>query len=182
VRRHPQIRVAFAATGRGSVDGAYPGRIDEALLSTVPDLAHAIALVCGPQDMIAGLTALLARMGVPPPQIRFERFDAAVAAASRPSEAAASPRRRAAACFRMRAARSGCDVEIAAGQTLLEAAEGHGLEIPSICRAGVCGTCRTRVLEGDVECTSALIDGDDRRNGYVLACVSSPRSDCVIEV
>ena len=64
---------------------------------------------------------------------------------------------------------------------LLEAAEQSGIDIPSICRAGVCGTCRTRVTEGRVECASGVLDDDDRSNGYVLACVSTALSDCAIE-
>jgi ferredoxin len=73
-------------------------------------------------------------------------------------------------------------VPVARGQTLLEAADASGLEIPSLCRAGVCGTCRTRVVEGDVRCEGGVLDEADRASGYVLACVASPRSDCVIEV
>jgi ferredoxin len=67
------------------------------------------------------------------------------------------------------------------GQTLLDVAESHGLDIPSLCRAGVCGTCRTRVVDGEVDCSSATLDAADREAGYVLACVASPRGDCAIE-
>ena len=34
---------------------------------------------------------------------------------------------------------------------MLEAAEAAGVAIPSLCRAGVCGTCRTRVSDGEVD-------------------------------
>jgi ferredoxin len=81
----------------------------------------------------------------------------------------------------MRCARSATSVTVAPGESILEAAEAGGIGIESLCRAGVCGTCRTRVLEGQVECASALLDDTDRQQGYVLACVSSLRSDCTIE-
>ena len=84
--------------------------------------------------------------------------------------------------FQLRERRSSTSVAVASGQTLLEAADAGGLEIPSLCRAGVCGTCRTRVIEGDVSCDGGVLDDDDRASGYVLACVASPRSNCVIEV
>jgi NADH oxidoreductase Hcr len=161
----------------------HPGRIDEALLRTVSDLTHSIAFICGPQPMIEGTAGLLGSLRVPSRQIRYELFEAAVAASARAREGAwagASPA--AADTFRLTASRSGQQGEIGPGQTLLEAAEQHGIEISSICRAGVCGTCRTRVIEGDVDCTSDLLDEEDRSVGYVLACVASARSDCVLEL
>jgi ferredoxin len=53
--------------------------------------------------------------------------------------------------------------------------------IDSMCRSGVCGTCRTKVLEGDVACDSSALDDRDRQDGFVLACVSHARGDCVVE-
>ena len=82
----------------------------------------------------------------------------------------------------LRCASSGATVPVAPGQTLLEAAEAGGLGIDSVCRSGVCGTCRTHVLDGDVHCESTLLDESDREDGYVLACVTHVHSDCTIEV
>jgi ferredoxin len=82
----------------------------------------------------------------------------------------------------MRCARSSREVPVAAGQSLLDAAEAGGVAIDSLCRAGVCGTCRTRVMEGDVHCESTALDDNDREQGYVLACVARAESDCVVEV
>jgi ferredoxin len=53
--------------------------------------------------------------------------------------------------------------------------------IDSLCRAGVCGTCRTRVIEGDVECDSTALDETDRADGYVLACVARVAGPCAVE-
>ena len=180
-KRGPRLRVTFAVSSGTPPPDVYPGRIDEALLRTVSGLEHSIALICGPQGLIDSTAASLASLGMTPERIRFERFDAAVAASTRAGQPDAAPRHRPEAAFTVRTAPSGREIAIAPGQTLLEAAEQHGLEIPSICRAGVCGTCRTRVLDGDMECASALLDEQDRASGYVLACVTSARSDCVIE-
>ena len=161
----------------------YRGRIDERLIqSAVPDIREAVSMICGPQAMIDGLTAALVGMGVAADQVRSERFEAAVAASAvRPSAAGgAEPESR--ETFQVRERRSARAVPAAPGQTLLDAADAHGLEIPSLCRAGGCGTCRTKVVEGDVSCDGGILDADDRAAGYVLACVASPRSHCVIEV
>ena len=58
------------------------------------------------------------------------------------------------------------------GQTLLEAAEEHGIGIPSSCRQGQCGTCKTKLLAGDVRMDSEEgLDPESRGQGFVLTCV-----------
>ncbi|MGE0814633.1 MAG: 2Fe-2S iron-sulfur cluster-binding protein [Vicinamibacterales bacterium] len=183
-RRHDHLQVCFAATRGDAPPDVYKGRIDERLIqSVVPDVRHAVSLICGPQAMIDGLTAALIGLGVPKDQVRSERFEAAVAAsaAAGAPAPAAGPDASSSETYQIRERRTSKSVPVVSGQTLLEASEAHGLEIPSLCRAGVCGTCRTRVVEGDVSC-GGVLDDDDRAQGYVLACVASPRSNCVIEV
>ncbi len=183
-RRHDDLRLVFAATRGEAPPDVHRGRIDATLLSaTVPELQHAISMICGPQAMIDDLTATLHQLGVPPDQVRSERFEAAVAAsAGRPAAVEQPAPAGGGEAFQMRERRSARTVPVSRGQTLLDAAEANGLDIPSLCRAGVCGTCRTRVLEGDVRCDGGVLDDADRESGYVLACVASPRTDCVIEV
>ncbi len=82
-RRHPQARAFFAVTKGAGGPEFYAGRIDKALVrAAVPDLASAIAMLCGPQPMIDGIRELLASLGMPAAQIRSELFEAAVAAAA----------------------------------------------------------------------------------------------------
>ena len=184
-RRHPQIRIHLASS-RSSVPDIYPGRIDEALIrATVHDVACSVCFICGPPTMIDHTRTLLARLQVPPVQIRFEVFEAAIAAsAARAGEAppVAAPRTGSGLpTHRLTCARSGKTVEVARGQTLLEAAESGGVALESLCRAGICGTCRTRVTEGDVECVSDTLSEDEQAQGIVLACVATTRSSCTID-
>jgi ferredoxin len=138
------------------------------------------------------MRTLLAGLGVPQGQIRYEVFQAAVAASAglRPEDAtgkheegvAVSQRPTRASDHRMVCSRSGKAVPIRAGQTILEAAEDGGVAVDSLCRAGVCGTCRIQVSAGDVECESTTLDDDDRSGGFVLACVSTAKSDCTVNL
>jgi ferredoxin-NADP reductase len=183
-RRHPQLRVQLASTN-GTSSEIYPGRIDAELIRTiVPDIAHSIAFLCGPGPMIDQMKVVLAGLGVPAGQIRHEVFEAAVAASAAQAEqpppaveAVAPPPSR----LSMNCAKTGKTVPVEAGQTLLEAAEAGGVAIEFLCRAGICGTCRTRVVDGDVECTSDALDADERASGIVLACVSHARSNCTVD-
>jgi ferredoxin-NADP reductase len=186
-RRHPQVRMYFAATA-ATRPGIYRGRIDEALLrGAVPDLPHSIACLCGPVPMIEAVRALLTTLGVPAPQVRYEVFQAAVAIANREDhEVALAPGASGptagAPPLDIHFAASGRHAPAQPGQSVLDAAEAAGVEVPSLCRVGVCGTCRVRVTEGHVHCGSAALAADERAQGVVLACVSTISSDCTVQL
>ena len=71
------------------------------------------------------------------------------------------------------------------GETVLAAALRADLTIPYGCRNGACGTCKGRMLEGEVDFgahqPSTLTD-DEKRRGLALFCVARPKTDLVIEV
>jgi CDP-4-dehydro-6-deoxyglucose reductase len=71
------------------------------------------------------------------------------------------------------------------GETVLQAAMRADLTIPYGCRNGACGTCKGRIVEGEVDFgahqPSTLTD-DEKRRGLALFCVAQPKSDLVIEV
>jgi CDP-4-dehydro-6-deoxyglucose reductase len=71
------------------------------------------------------------------------------------------------------------------GDTVLAAAMRAELMIPYGCRNGACGTCKGRILEGEVDFgahqPSTLTD-DEKRRGLALFCVAKPKTDLVIEV
>jgi ferredoxin len=76
---------------------------------------------------------------------------------------------------------SGHVVPCRADQTLLSAAESAGLPLPFSCREGRCGTCRTRMVSGQVDMRHA--GGIRQRQidqGDILVCCSRPLSDIVL--
>ena len=176
-RRHPQARLVVTITGKTAVDMYRHGRIDATLLrQAVPDLQGSLFFMCGPLPMIDGLRTLLAQLGVPPSQIHAEAFAAAVAGA----DTAPDPGR-AAARARVTFARSKRDVDADGRESLLEVAERAGVDIPSMCRAGACGTCRTRLVAGEAHCAPSCLRPNEREDGWILPCVTQPLGDCVLE-
>lgn len=71
-------------------------------------------------------------------------------------------------------------ITVEPGETVLQAALRHGIEFPSSCRVGGCGTCKCRLTAGTVKElteTGYLLTADEIDQGYILACQSVPRSD-----
>jgi CDP-4-dehydro-6-deoxyglucose reductase, E3 len=75
----------------------------------------------------------------------------------------------------------GCE----AGEAVLQAAMRADLMIPYGCRNGACGTCKGRILEGEVDYgahQASTLTEDEKRKGLALFCVATPRTNVVIEV
>jgi len=134
--------------------------------------------ICGPGMMVRELSTALKELGAGG-KIHIERF-AVDGAGKAPAAAPAAPT----------AAESGSAAEVAvtidgrqrafrmvAGRTILESAEAAGLALPYSCRAGVCSTCRTRVVSGAVamDRNQALEDWEVQA-GFVLCCQARPTS------
>jgi ferredoxin len=67
-------------------------------------------------------------------------------------------------------------------QTILEAAQAAGLDLPYSCTAGVCTTCAAHVSEGTLDQTDGMgVSPALQAQGYALLCVAYPRSDLKIE-
>ncbi len=65
-------------------------------------------------------------------------------------------------------------------ETLLELAENAGLNPEFSCRAGICGACSCRLLEGEVEYTEEPLE--DIEKGRVLICCSRPKGQVVLDI
>lgn len=71
-----------------------------------------------------------------------------------------------------------------ADETILEAALKHGFTMPYSCRDGVCGACKGRILEGEVDYGQYqpfTLSMAEKEAGFALFCRSKPKSDLVIE-
>jgi len=62
-------------------------------------------------------------------------------------------------------------------ETVLDAAARAGVELPFSCRAGVCSTCRTKVIRGEVAMAqNYALEDWELEQGYVLACQSRAKT------
>jgi ring-1,2-phenylacetyl-CoA epoxidase subunit PaaE len=132
--------------------------------------------LCGPGDMNDEVMASLIDLGVNAERIHSERFAVAEAVTApqphvvAPAASAETTRVSVVMDGRRRSFTMARD-----GETVLEAAEQAGLDLPFSCRAGVCSTCRTKLSQGAVEmAANYALEPWEVEAGFVLACQSRP--------
>jgi ferredoxin len=75
--------------------------------------------------------------------------------------------------FEVVMADSGRTVTVAADESLLDAVNRAGANVPSTCREGTCGTCEVGVLAGTPDHRDSVLSAEDRvANAYLMTCVS----------
>ena len=137
----------------------------------VKDLAAPDFFLCGPPPFMEASRAILTDLGVKPERIRQESFGTSLPKSARSASAAVETG------VTVQFTRSGKTCTIRSGQTLLEAAEEHGVGIPSFCRQGQCGTCKTLLLSGPVRMDAEEgLDPESKARGFVLTCVGHAES------
>ena len=161
------------------------GRLDAARVRELWDhfctgLEPAEAFVCGPDTMISAVTETLVELGMDAAHVHSERFGV-------PREAATAP-----ADTETRAADDATVTVIMDGHkksfemrrddaNIVDAAAGHGIDLPYSCKGGVCATCRCHVREGEVTMAANYgLEPWELEAGYVLACQSRPVSDSIV--
>jgi ferredoxin-NADP reductase len=138
----------------------------EFIETTVKDPASRDFFLCGPLPFMDAGRSILTGLGVRAERIMQESFGSTIPKSAKPDFLAAETG------VTVEFARSGKTCMIRGGQTLLDAAEEHGVGILSSCRQGQCGTCKTKLLAGKVRMdTEEGLDPHWKAQGFVLTCV-----------
>lgn len=165
----------------------FNGRLDAAriedILASLIDPSHIdAAFICGPGPMMDAAEAAMMAAGVPASSILVERFTSGeVSQADREVERAA---RAQAEGRRLEVRIDGRRRVIAFdGQSgnVLDSARTAGLPAPYACKAGVCATCRAKLVSGTVEMGKNYgLSAEEVAQGYVLTCQAIPTSEDVV--
>ena len=122
------------------------------------------AYVCGPGPMIDTARSIAAEAGWPTESIHFEYFK---------NEAARDD----SSAFDVTLARRNLTVRIEPGVSLLDGLRSVGIDLPSSCEQGACGTCIAPVLDGEPDHQDVYLKASERTAGdRLLTCVSRARS------
>lgn len=160
--------------------GISPGRLDTELLrSLVPDLVDREIFSCGPAGYLDGVRTMLDAVGCATDRRHEESFDIGV---HQDAASTGIPSTNKAGAFTVTFTRSGRSIDCPAGSFVLDAALADGVPVPSSCGLGMCGTCKSGLLEGAVEMNHAGgIRPREIAEGKILLCCSRPTEDLVID-
>lgn len=163
--------------------GGYRGRLSLPLLqNAVPDFLEREVFACGPAPYMAGARSILEQAGFDMARYHEESFkfedlapeDAGVAPPANTEDAVKT--------FKVEFTKSRRTVEVNADTNVLAAARAAGMRLPSSCTRGLCGTCKSKLVSGEV---SMQHQGGIRQReidqGMVLICCAKPLSDLVID-
>ncbi len=135
------------------------------------------AFICGPEPMMLGIAKSLRDHGLSDSQIKFELF--ASAQPGRAAKKATSKTTSSSTGTEATITLDGASRTIAmdADTSLLDAALNADMDAPYACKAGVCSTCRCKVLEGEVEMiANHALEDYEVEKGYVLSCQAFVKS------
>lgn len=182
--RMPGLSLDFLIEDRsgGEKTFGHRGRIEPALLPLLaPDFRDREVFCCGPEPFMRSVRAMLEAAGFDMNHYHQESFaapraetvEATIESAAEELSGTALP---------IRFALSGVEGESFEGQTVLQAARAAGVRIPAACEFGLCGTCKTLKLSGEVEMNhnGGILD-DEIAEGFILACCSKPLTAVEVE-
>jgi vanillate O-demethylase ferredoxin subunit len=134
------------------------------IVATVPEHAHLYC--CGPKPMLAAFESAVSRR--PPAHAHVEYFVA------RADMAAAGG-------FVVELARSGRQLAIPPGRTILEVLLESGMAVQNSCQQGICGMCETRIISGIPDHRDSLLTEQERAaNAVMMVCCSGALSDRLV--
>jgi ferredoxin-NADP reductase len=136
------------------------------LAATAGDGHH--IYVCGPAPMLDATREIAADLGWPDEAVHFEYF-------TNTNEIDTS------SSFDIELARSALTLTVPAGISIVEVLREHGVQMPTSCEQGACGTCVATVLGGEPDHQDVYLNGTERKAGdRIMTCVSRSRSDRLI--
>lgn len=155
------------------------GRLSTDMVRTLaPDLHQRHTFTCGPAAYMSSVRRILCDLDYD--MLRYHEESFSFEALEQPAPAATA--RPAVDGFQVELVRSGRSISCRPDENVLDAALAAGLRLPSSCTQGMCGTCKTTKLAGEVEMHhNGGIRPREIAQDQILICCSKPRSDLSID-
>lgn len=172
-----EAREADAPTERWS---GFSGRVSLPMLRLMaPDLLAREIMVCGPAPFMAAVRSALGEAGFDMGHHHEESFELATHEGGVTEEKPVTP---AMQTFKIEFRKSGRTVECGTDTFLLSAAKAAGMRLPSSCTKGLCGTCKSRLISGQVVMKhQGGIRQREIDQGMILVCCAKPLTDLVVD-
>ena len=183
--REPQIKLHYLVEEDDpfTVWSGYRGRLTQIMLGIMaPDYVEREVYCCGPEPFMQAVRDMLNALGFNMAHYQQEAFTVALADAIEetpisdtvPDDAVDS---------QVVFSRSAVTTQCLQTDTILEVAKASGLNIPSGCTMGLCGTCKVMKTTGEIHMVhNGGITASDIEAGYILACCSHPMGRVEVDV
>lgn len=162
------------------VDGGDPGkgmRLQE-IEARAPADAHFYC--CGPTGLMNGVKAATSLR--PAELVHFEHFVAAGPAPKVPSEVMRGECDTIGVGFKVSLAKLGKTFDVPDDKSIVDVLRENGVQVSTSCESGLCGTCRTRYLEGEPEHNDYVLDPEERRHEVLICCARSKTQTLVLDL
>ena len=128
-------------------------------------------LMCGPKNLYKSMNDILNNFNIPRKCVHFENFSLDYDVNTKKT-------------YELKVVMKNNLVitKCYSNMSLLEAMEKEGIDAPSMCRVGVCGFCKSILLEGKVKMVGSNISKSEAKNDYIHPCVTYPESDIVLRL
>ncbi|MCB1970157.1 MAG: 2Fe-2S iron-sulfur cluster binding domain-containing protein [Geminicoccaceae bacterium] len=124
--------------------------------------------VCGPPAMLDAVRRIAAESGWDDDQVHFEYF-----ANEHDLDKSSG--------FAVDLARSALTLDVPPGRSIVEVLRDNGIDLPTSCEKGACGTCRVEVIEGEIDHQDVYLTEAEKADGRcMMACVSRARGDRLV--
>ncbi|MFK7861664.1 MAG: 2Fe-2S iron-sulfur cluster-binding protein [Granulosicoccus sp.] len=185
VSREPKIKLHYLVEEDDpySVWAGYRGRLTQLMLGIMaPDYVDREVFCCGPEPFMQSVRDMLNALGFDMAHYQQESFGPLVSESANevelndtiPNEESAS---------KVVFSRSNVETECLQTDTVLAVAKASGLNIPSGCTMGLCGTCKVKKTSGVVHMVhNGGISTTDIKKGFILACCSHPMGSVEIDI
>ena len=128
---------------------------------------------CGPSGFMQACASASAHW--PAGTVHFENFKAPQAPVGEPGD----DKHLDSGSFMLKIASTGSMIEVAPDQSIVDALTNAGVPIETSCQSGLCGTCKVRYLEGEVDHHDYILDEADQKH-WLTACVSRAKSSVLV--
>jgi glycine betaine catabolism B len=184
--RHSNVKLLITLTKELSVfiNPLYQfGRINQNMIFYLTrDLTDYVVYLCGSENFMTDCKIYLEQLQLPSEQLLCESFSVNSPVSSITDSIVQRVRKKTGS-YQIRFANSKKAINADGSLTVLELAEQSGISLGHECRAGNCGECMVKCLQGHVEMTEqAEIDEIDKEKGWIYSCCAYPVSNLVLDI
>lgn len=172
--QYPDLKL-YMNSSQGASDGFYAGRISQQMLQElVPNIADCTVLTCGPESYMQHIHEITEQLGVPKERFFLEQFHSSTEVCMTDNSKQVS--------LTVHGILGEQTLAVPVGLSLLSALEENEVPVIAACRTGICGSCKTKVFQGEYEVsTTGPLTEEEIQQGYVLACSCQIKGNMEVE-